>query len=264
VPLLADRLLQVIEAHQPIAEADIRGWLSDVDHIDLDVVIRQLLRASRIALIGDKYELVRAAQPQAKAVAVAIVGRPQPTAQPTRPIPPPSADEEAAAGLALKSRSDPLIPCADCKTPLPESAYRRSVFGRIKVCNVCNGKRISAALARRRAAKATDESLLRPHAPSPPPVASVMEAPAAPSVPSAQAIRPADVGISETSAALPPVGARAIALLERSRADLKAAVQELTEKLRESQQTLAEFDQAIDILKRIGPGAFRLGEHPDE
>jgi hypothetical protein len=128
--ILAQRILDTLRAHGPIAAGEFPRWFGGIDRIDLDAEVSRLLRKNSISFALNKYDLV-AQKPNGHRPFVSQVGMETP----------PSAAEEVAASLKPATAL-----CIDCG-PQPVNEFRRSSKGKLhKRCYRCAGLAISEAM----------------------------------------------------------------------------------------------------------------------
>jgi hypothetical protein len=83
--------MAVVRTHQPLRSSELEKFLPDLDHIDVDVCIRALMRANKVSLTAGYYDLVERERPQMqkKAIVAIAEGSPPP---PVIALAPPTAD----------------------------------------------------------------------------------------------------------------------------------------------------------------------------
>ncbi|HEY6927698.1 MAG TPA: hypothetical protein VI653_29755, partial [Steroidobacteraceae bacterium] len=134
--LIQQRILQTLEQQGSVPVSELGRWLTDIDHVDLDVNVSALMREQRVTKSLGRYEIgpVRGTTPPAiRRVANAIADRS--TAPPSR------AAEEAAAS----PKPVPRV-CDRCKSEkeLNEENFSRNRHGFLKICKVCYGAAVAA------------------------------------------------------------------------------------------------------------------------
>jgi hypothetical protein len=221
---LQNRIVEVLQAHQPLQFDDLARYLPMADNIDLDTSMLQLLRADRVDLKGVWYSLKNSAQPVVPAAAKKFVSIATPGA-----VTPPTAEEEAAASLQV-----PKAWCEECKTDHVVSEFRqRSDGSPFKYCKKSHAQRMQ------RARKPSDPSTpIQPQQEKTgslePPATSSEHLPALP----ADGTQPPGVR-AENPEALPPVpSAGGIAAIGHKRDELVARKEALQADLQRCTQQL--------------------------
>jgi hypothetical protein len=245
-----ERVMAVVRTHQPLRSSELEKFLPDLDHIDVDVCIRALMRANKVSLTAGYYDLVEREWPQMQKkpiVAIAEVSPPSVIA----PAAPPTAAEEASSAL-----QEHKAWCSECKTDHLVSEFRqRSDGSPYKYCKKSHGQRMQ------RARHPSDEkSESTPIPPQQAPIGS-QEPPATSSEhlsdPPAHGTQPADVGAENPEALSPVFAGAGIAAFGRKRDELVAHQVDLRRQLDEVTQQLQRFDAAVLTLHAIVPEAFR-------